>query len=131
VIVLDASAALELLLRTALAAKIEQRIFAAGTTLHAPHLVDIEVAQVLRRYHLQRALSVRRARQALDDFAALPISRYPHDVLLPRVWALRNNFSAYDAVYVALTEGLDAVLLTCDRRLANAHGHRARIELPV
>lgn len=130
-IVLDASAALELLLRTPLAPKIERRIFADRVTLHAPHLLDIEIAQVLRRYGFQHALSARRARQALQDFADLPISRYPHDLFLPRIWALRNSLSTYDAVYVALAETLDAVLLTCDRRLANAHGHRARLEVPA
>jgi predicted nucleic acid-binding protein len=59
----------------------------------------------------------------------LPLSRYPHDVLLPRVWELRHNLTAYDAVYVALAEALDAPLLTCDRRLAAARGHHARVDL--
>jgi predicted nucleic acid-binding protein len=72
-----------------------------------PHLIDIEVAQV-------------------SDF---PLHRYPHDVLLPRVWELRHNLTAYDAVYVALAEVLDAPLLTRDRRVATAAGHRARVDL--
>jgi predicted nucleic acid-binding protein len=130
-IILDASAVLELLLRTPVATKIEQRIFSRGVTLHAPHLLDVEVTQGLRRYHFQRALSARRANQALEDFGDLAISRYPHNLFLPQAWALRNNLSAYDAVYIALAEALDAVLLTCDRRLANAHGHHARVELPA
>jgi predicted nucleic acid-binding protein len=65
-------------------------------------------------------------RLALAD---LPLRRYPHDFLLPRIWDLRNNLTAYDAAYVALAEALDAPLLTRDRRLAAAAGHRAQIEL--
>jgi predicted nucleic acid-binding protein len=66
---------------------------------------------------------------ALADLADLPLNRYPHEFLLPRVWDLRQNFTAYDAVSVALAETLDAPLLTCDRRLAAASGHLARVEL--
>ena len=58
-----------------------------------------------------------------------PLTRYPHDVLLERVWELRHNLTAYDAAYVALAEALDATLLTRDRRLATASGHRARVDL--
>src|SRR5437762_2528893 len=68
-------------------------------------------------------------RAALEDLVALPLSRYPHDFLMSRVWDLRANMSAYDAVYVALAEALDAPLLTRDRRLAKAPGHRARVEV--
>src|SRR6267142_1577542 len=102
-IVVDASALLEALLRTPAARAVEERLFEPQQTLHAPHLLDIEVAQVIRRY--------------------------PHDFLLPRVWDLRNNLTAYDAVYVALAEALDAPLLTRDQRLAAAAGHHARVEL--
>jgi len=63
------------------------------------------------------------------DLADFPLRRYPHDLLLPRIWDLRNNLTAYDATYVALAEALDAPLLTRDRRLAAAAGHRAQIEL--
>jgi predicted nucleic acid-binding protein len=66
---------------------------------------------------------------ALDDLSDFPLHRYPNDVLLPRVWELRHNLTAYDAVYVALAEALDARLVTRDRRLAAASGHRARVEL--
>jgi predicted nucleic acid-binding protein len=66
---------------------------------------------------------------ALNDLADLPLRRYPHDFLLPRIWDLRNNLTAYDAAYVALAEVLDISLLTRDRRLAAAAGHRAHIEL--
>lgn len=127
--VVDASAVLELLLRTPAAAAIEGRLFGPRETLHAPHLLDIEVAQVLRRYARTGEVPARRCREALSDLADLPLTRYPHDFLLRRVWEMRGNLMAYDAVYVALAEALNAPLLTRDRRLARAPGHRARIEL--
>jgi predicted nucleic acid-binding protein len=129
VIVLDASAVVELLLATARGAAVRARIAEPEESLHAPHLLDVEVAQVLRRYHLAGDLGAGRAREALADLADLPVSRYPHDVLLPRVWELRRSVTAYDAVYVALAEALRAPLLTFDRRLAGAPGHRARVEI--
>lgn len=128
-IVVDASAVLEALLRTPAARAVEQRLFDSRETLHAPHLLDVEVAQVVRRYAANGEIDSARGRTALVDLADLPVRRYPHDFLLPRVWDLRNNLTAYDAVYVALAEALDAPLLTRDRRLAAAAGHHARIEL--
>jgi len=128
-IVLDASAVLEVLLRTPAAALLEERLFDPTQTLHVPHLIDVEVAQVLRRYTISGEADPERCRMALADLMGLPLTRYPHDFLLPRVWELRNNLTAYDAVYIALAEALDAPLLTRDQRLSNAPGHRARIEL--
>ena len=128
-IVVDASALLEALLRTPAARAVEERLFEPQQTLHAPHLLDIEVAQVIRRYAAKGEIDSGRGRAALADLADFPFRRYPHDFLLPRVWDLRNNLTAYDAVYVALAEALDAPLLTRDQRLANAAGHRARVEL--
>lgn len=128
-IVVDASALLEVLLRTRLGTSVESQLFEARQTLHAPHLLDVEVAQVLRRLVLAKEIDAARAQAALDDFLAFPIRRYPHDVLLPRVWFLRSNFSAYDAVYVALADVLDAPLLTHDRRLATAARHHVRVDL--
>lgn len=128
-IVLDASVLLEVVLRTPAAAAAERRIFQPDETLHAPHLIDIEVAQVLRRYAMSGAIDEARGRDALADLVDFPLRRYSHDVLLPRLWILRANLTAYDAAYVALAEALDAPLLTRDRRLAAAPGHRARIEL--
>jgi predicted nucleic acid-binding protein len=127
--VVDASALLEVLLRTRDAALVEQRLFAAGETLHAPYLIDVETAQVLGRYAAGGEIDGARGRSALDDLTDFPMRRYPHDFLLPRVWDLRHNLTAYDAVYVALAEALDATLSTRDRRLGAASGHRARIEL--
>jgi predicted nucleic acid-binding protein len=128
-IVVDASALLEMLLRTPAAKKVEERLFETQRTLHAPHLLDVEVAQVIRRYAAGGEIDSERGRGVLADLADFPIRRYPHDILLPRVWDLRNNLTAYDAVYIALAEALDATLLTRDHRLATAPGHEARIEL--
>ncbi len=128
-IVVDASALLELLLRTPAANAVEGRVFAAGQTLYAPHLLDVEIAQVVRRYAANGEIDGERGRVALADLADFPLRRYPHDFLLPRIWDLRHNLTAYDAAYVALAEALDAPLLTRDRRLASASGHHARIDL--
>lgn len=128
-IVVDASAVLEALLRTEVSPQIERRIFASTQTLHAPHLLDLEVAQVLRRYATVGDIEADRGSEALVDLADLPVTRYPHDLFLPRIWQLRHNLTAYDAVYVALAETLSAPLLTRDARLASASGHRAVIEV--
>lgn len=128
-IVLDASTAVELVLRTAAAERIESRLLADSETLHAPHLLDIEVAHVVRRYFLMGQLSAERGREALRDLAELPISRYPHDLFMLRIWELRRNVTAYDAAYVALAEVLAAPLLTRDGHLATSSGHAATIEL--
>jgi predicted nucleic acid-binding protein len=129
VIVVDASALLEALLRTPAAEAVERRLFEPEQTLHAPHLLDVEVAQVVRRYASAGEIDAERGRAALADLADFPLRRYPHDFLLSRVWDLRNNLTAYDAVYVALAEALDAPLVTRDQRLAAAAGHYARVEL--
>ena len=128
-IVVDASALLEVLLNTPASARITERLFAEGETLHAPHLLDLEVAQVLRRYARARELDAARGRQALEDLADLPLVRYPHDLFLSRIWELRNNVTAYDAAYLALAEALDAPLLTRDTALGRSSAHRARIEV--
>jgi predicted nucleic acid-binding protein len=128
-IVLDASAAIDWLLQTSAGQSIEKRIYSRNETLHAPHLLDLEVTQVLRRLALQGAVPVRRADEAVRDLLDLRITRYPHLVLLPRIWQLRHNLSAYDAAYIVLAEKLGAVLVTRDGRLASASGHAAAIEL--
>jgi predicted nucleic acid-binding protein len=128
-IVIDASAVLELLLLTSKAAKLEDIALSAREQWHAPHLIDVEVAQALRRLMLAKELPLRRAEEALADYGQLLIERHAHQDLLPRVWQLRDSMTAYDAAYVALAEALDTSLITCDGRLARAHGHRARITL--
>jgi predicted nucleic acid-binding protein len=128
-IVVDASALLEVLLGTSAAGAVGRRLFDPRQTLHAPHLLDLEVTQAIRRFAAISAIDGQRGRAALDDLADFPLQRYPHDMLLPRVWELRHNLTAYDAVYVALAEALSAPLLTRDRRLAASPGNYARIEL--
>ena len=127
-IVIDASAALELLLNTDGGERVRDRIASPSESLHSPHLLAVEVAQVLRRYVATRSISVDIAAAALEDLAALDIARYAHEPFLSRVWELRDNVTAYDAVYLALAEVLDAPLLTFDRRLATAPGHEASVE---
>jgi predicted nucleic acid-binding protein len=100
-----------------------------GEVLHAPHLIDVEVAQVLRRLELAKVLEEARAKQALEDLGDLRLVRHPHADLLDRVWSLRRNLTAYDALYLALSEALDAPLVTTDQRLATAPGHEARVIL--
>jgi predicted nucleic acid-binding protein len=129
VIVIDASALLETLLRTSAAAAVEERLFDVGYAARAPPDRYRGGAQVLRRYAGTGQIEPERCREALSDLPDFPLHRYPHDVLLPRVWELRHNLTAYDAVYVALAKVLDASLLTRDRRLATAAGHRARVDL--
>ncbi len=128
-IVLDASAAIEWLLQSPVGIKIDHRIFARSESLHAPHLLDLEIAQVLRRYVRDKAITAQRGQEALEDLGDLPLSRYPHDFLLPRIWELRATLTAYDAAYVALAELLDAPLLTCDGKIASAPGHDANVEV--
>ena len=120
---------IDVCLRTPAARVIETLLFAPGQTLHAPHLLDIEVAQVIRRYVARDEIDGERGHAVLTDLADLPVRRYPHWFLLPRVWDLRHNLTAHDAVYVALAEALDAELLTRDQRLAAAPGHDARVRL--
>ena len=128
-IVVDASALLEVLLNTRDADRVSDRLFGSGDTLHVPHLLDLEVAQVLRRYAASGVLNAGRGAQALQDLTDFPLIRYPHDLLLPRIWELRHNLTAYDAAYVALAEALDVPLVTRDAALAGARGHSATVEL--
>ncbi|HJR70080.1 MAG TPA: type II toxin-antitoxin system VapC family toxin [Gammaproteobacteria bacterium] len=128
-IVVDASAVLELLLGTERAERVAARVLAPDERLDAPHLLDIEIGQALRRLAQLNAITVLRAEEALADFASLVIERHAHRELLPRIWQLRDSLTAYDAAYVTLAEALDAPVLTCDAKLGRAHGHRARIEV--
>jgi predicted nucleic acid-binding protein len=129
VIVVDASAITEFLLQTPLGSRVEARLFRGSHEFHAPHLLDVEVVQALRR--LVRAGEVRsdRAREAIEDLAALDIRRHSHIDFLSRAWGLRNNLTAYDAMYVALAEAIDAPLVTCDGPLGATPGHTVRIEV--
>ncbi len=127
-IVLDASAAVEFILGTPSGERVGVRIARPGETLHAPHLIDIEVTSVLRRWVRHGQLAAERAAEALVDLQDLAMVRYPHGVLLESVWELRPNASAYDTAYLSLAEGLEAPLVTCDRRIARIPAHRAVVE---
>ena len=129
-IVLDASAAVVVLLNLGPdAARIRERMAESDDDLHAPHLFEVEVLSVLRRYFLRGGLSQERARLALNRLSTLRLSRYPHTALLSRVWELRNNVTAYDAAYIALAETLEAPLVTTDARLSRVPGIRAAVEV--
>jgi predicted nucleic acid-binding protein len=128
-IVVDASLILDLLLRTSSAEAIGRRLFRANETLHAPHLIDVEILEVLRRYWLNKAIDSERAGEAIRDFYDLPIERYAHELLSLRVWELKANLTAYDAVYLALAELLEAPLVTADSRMSKAPNARVAIEV--
>lgn len=128
-IVVDASAIVEWLLGLSRSAAVAARLADPDQSVHAPHLLDVEVAQVVRRLAASGAIVGERGAQAIDDLADLDVIRHPHDVLLSRVWQLRSNLTAYDATYVALAEALDAPLVTLDRRLTEAPAASARFDL--
>lgn len=128
-IVVDASIIVDLLLRVPGVEALDARLFDNGASLHAPQLIDVEVAHVLRKYALHGELSEARGKSALELFKRFPITRHAHDPLLQRIWMLRHILSAYDATYVALAEGLNATLLTRDSPLSLSSGHTARVEL--
>lgn len=127
-IVLDASAAIELVLHTPTGGRVAARL-AADDALHGPHLIDLEVASVLRKLERASVITPVDAVAAFGDFAALGLERHAHDLFLPRIWQLRAGLTSYDACYVALAEALRATLVTCDARLARATGHAATVAL--
>jgi predicted nucleic acid-binding protein len=130
VIVLDASAAADVLLNLGpRARRIRERMAASDNDLHVPHLFEVEVLSVLRRYSLRGELSQQRAHRAIDRLSSMRLMRYPHAALLSRVWELRENFTAYDAVYIALAGTLEAPLVTTDARLARAPGVGVAVEV--
>ena len=128
-IIVDASAMLEFLLQTDLGTRVEARLFRDRDELHAPHLVDVEVLQALRRLVRMGEVSPGRAEEVIADLSDLDLHRHAHLDLLARAWKLRDNVSAYDAVYIALAEAMEAALVTCDGPLAKAPSNRVRIEL--
>jgi predicted nucleic acid-binding protein len=131
VIVLDASALIEVLTRSERGLRVQARILRAPESIHAPALIDLEVAQVLRRYVGLGQVPEHWARSALDIVLAFPMTRYLHEPLMKRAWALRENITAYDAAYVALAEALRAPLVTCDAKLARFRGAKVSMELVV
>ena len=130
VLVVDASCLVEVLIGTAQAEPIRQRL-SLDADHAAPHVVDVEVFSVIRREHRLQRLDQTAADQAVADLEAWPAERFGHRLLLARAWELRDAVRGWDAMYVALAEALDAVLLTTDARLAAARGPTCRVELPV
>jgi predicted nucleic acid-binding protein len=128
VLVVDTSAVIEALVGRPADQRLLRRLSADGD-LHAPHLLDVELLHALRGLVVAGQLAEDRAADARADFADLVIVRYGHGFLADRIWELRHNLTAYDAAFVALSEALNAPLVTCDGRLAGAPGHRARVEL--
>jgi predicted nucleic acid-binding protein len=128
VIVVDASAVLEVLLRTRAGDRVMRRIWRPGERIHAPHLLDLEVLHVLRCLCTVGSLSLQRGSEALDDFLGFRVTRHSHQPLLSRIWELRHNFTAYDAAYIALAEALNVSVVTCDRALASSPGVFAKVE---
>jgi predicted nucleic acid-binding protein len=126
-LVVDASCLCEVLIGGPGADAIGARL-AADRDHAAPHIVDVEVFGVIRREHLQGRLDRTEAAQAIEDLEAWPGERFGHRLLLARAWELRDTVRGWDAMYVALAEVMDAVLVTTDRRLAAALGPTCRIE---
>ena len=108
---------------------IRERVESPGESLHVPHLLNIEVLNVLRRQTLRGILAEERGATVLQDLESIRMIRYPHAPLLERIWNLRGNLTLYDAAYIALAEALDAPLVTTDTRLAQARGNHATVEL--
>lgn len=121
-IVVDASAALAGLLKDGPA-----RSSMGMQPLHVPHLADSEVASGLRRLVLAGRMTAEEGWVTLDVWGRLGISRHPTTGLLPRIWQLRDNLSAYDATYVALAEALGCGVMTADARLSRAPGLRCPV----
>ena len=127
-IVVDASIASEILLGRPGDTAALERLFGTDEHMHAPQLFDAEVVQVIRGAWLDDDIGDEAGEMAISFLRAFPITRHSHEPFIERAWALRNNVTAYDAMYVALAESLDAPLITRDRRLARSSGHSARIE---
>jgi predicted nucleic acid-binding protein len=131
-LVIDASATADLVLARPVAEKVAGHIADHDADLHAPHLLDIEVVSAVRRLVASGEASPTRGVEAITDLLDLPLVRYPHEILVPRIWELRQNFSSYDAAYLALAESLTdegVPLLTTDGRLARATRAHTGIEL--
>jgi predicted nucleic acid-binding protein len=129
-IVLDASALVSILLDPGPNAEpIRERIERTGESVHVPHLLDVEVLNVLCCQTLRGTLARERGATALKDLESMKMTHYPHTPLLRRIWDLRENVTVYDATYIALAEALGAPLVTRDTRLAQAPGNSATVEL--
>lgn len=128
-IVVDASFVVDVLAADRARSGFRDRLFTAPSPVFAPHLLDVEVARVIRRLTLKREIDPERGFEALEDLAALPLTRCAHSPLLLYAYELRDTLTAYDAVYVALAEALEARLWTCDARLARSVEGRVAVEV--
>jgi len=126
-IVLDASVVVELLTNGVLADSLRRDLAERNDSFIVPHLIDLEVTSALRNLLAGQRIDAHRSEQLLSSLAALPAERYAHGPLLPRIWELRHNFTAYDAAYIALAEVTHSVLYTSDEKLSK--GHRAKVRL--
>lgn len=129
-LVVDASCLYEVVAGTASAEPIRRRL-AADVDHAAPHVVDVEVLNVIRRELLLGHLDPTAAGQAVDDLGDWPGERFGHRALLDRAWDLRQDVRGWDAVYVALAEALDATLLTTDHRLGRVRGLRCAVDVII
>lgn len=128
-IIIDSSVVADALGAKTAGGKAARSRLAREPDLHAPHLLDVEVAAALRRFVVAGQLDGTGAALALQKLEDLAITRYPHTSLIPRMWELRENVTPYDAAYVALAEGLDCPLVTADARLARVDSVRCQIEV--
>lgn len=126
-LVVDASCLFEVVADTPRSEAVRHRL-AADPDHAAPHVVDVEVLNVIRRHHQRGLLDRTASEQAVDDLRDWPGERIGHRALLDRAWELRDNVRGWDACYVALAEALGVTLITMDARLARAHGPRCPID---
>lgn len=126
-IVVDTSALVDLLVESPINVALVARLRTVAE-LHVPHLVDVEVLSVIRKLESRGAITGEQGELVLRKLDALPLHRYPHHALASRVWELRHALTADDGQFVALAETLGLPLVTCDRKLASAPGHRAIVE---
>ncbi|MFP3949230.1 MAG: type II toxin-antitoxin system VapC family toxin [Longimicrobiales bacterium] len=128
-LVVDASALVEYLLQTERGRRIERHLTHPDADLHVPELCDVEVVSALRGLERRGELDVRRSREGVEDYLALPLLRHRHTAFVPRTFEMRENLSPYDAMYVSLAEGLGAPFLSGDDRLTRAAGRWTDVEL--
>jgi predicted nucleic acid-binding protein len=124
--VVDASVMVEFLRAGEHTQPVDERLAAEEHTLWAPHLIDAEVGHALRRQVRLGQMDAGDAAAALWELDDLPLRRIEHEPLVHVAWDLRDNFTFYDGLYVALALMLDEPLLTFDARLA-----RTGIDLPI